>query len=81
MVYVCKFGGTSLANAERIHRVYEIIKDNPNRKYIVVSNIAYIFLLFYSSFIFISILTSLGIGSLIMLCKSFSSAGISITRL
>ncbi|MEM4318565.1 MAG: aspartate kinase [Candidatus Pacearchaeota archaeon] len=37
MVYVCKFGGTSLANAERIHRVYEIIKDNPNRKYIVVS--------------------------------------------
>ncbi|MEM2822383.1 MAG: aspartate kinase [Candidatus Pacearchaeota archaeon] len=37
MAIVCKFGGTSLANAERINKAYEIVKDNPKRQYVVVS--------------------------------------------
>lgn len=34
---VCKFGGTSMANAESILRVMDIIKSDGERKYIVVS--------------------------------------------
>ena len=34
---VCKFGGTSMATAESMTRVAEIIKMDPSRKYIVVS--------------------------------------------
>lgn len=34
---VAKFGGTSLANAERIKRVGEIVLENPQRRYIVLS--------------------------------------------
>ncbi|SFP97399.1 aspartate kinase [Hydrogenimonas thermophila] len=34
---VCKFGGSSVENAIQIKKVKEIIKDNKNRKYIVVS--------------------------------------------
>ena len=37
MKIVCKFGGTSLACKENIRRCIEIIKENPKRKYIVVS--------------------------------------------
>ena len=35
--FVCKFGGSSLANAAQFKKVAEIIKDRPVRKYIVVS--------------------------------------------
>ena len=34
---VCKFGGTSMANGETISRVVDIVKSDPQRKYIVVS--------------------------------------------
>ncbi len=34
---VAKFGGSSVANAEQISKVTDIVKSNPNRKYIVVS--------------------------------------------
>lgn len=34
---VCKFGGTSMANGETISRVIDIVKSDPQRKYIVVS--------------------------------------------
>jgi len=34
---VCKFGGSSVANAAQIKKVTDIIKANPNRKYVVVS--------------------------------------------
>lgn len=34
---VCKFGGSSLASAEQIKKVQEIIRKNPHRRYIVVS--------------------------------------------
>ena len=34
---VLKFGGSSVANAENIHRVIAIIKHNANRKAVVVS--------------------------------------------
>lgn len=34
---VCKFGGTSLADANQIKKVCDIINENNNRKYIVVS--------------------------------------------
>ncbi len=34
---VAKFGGTSLATAERIKRVAEIVVENPQRRYVVVS--------------------------------------------
>lgn len=34
---VCKFGGTSVANAEQIKKVANIVKSNPNRKIVVVS--------------------------------------------
>ena len=37
MSIVCKFGGTSLANAENIRKVAEIIKSNSERKFVVVS--------------------------------------------
>jgi len=37
VIKVCKFGGTSLANSENIRCVVDIIKSDPNRKYIVVS--------------------------------------------
>ena len=34
---VAKFGGTSLADADQFKKVYEIVKNNDERKYIVVS--------------------------------------------
>ena len=34
---VAKFGGTSLASAERFSHVASIIRGNPNRRYVVVS--------------------------------------------
>lgn len=34
---VCKFGGSSVENATQIEKVKNIIGDNKNRKYIVVS--------------------------------------------
>lgn len=34
---VCKFGGTSVANAEQIRKVANIVKSNPERKIIAVS--------------------------------------------
>ena len=34
---VCKFGGTSVANAEQIKKVANIVKSNPERRIIVVS--------------------------------------------
>ena len=34
---VCKFGGTSVASAEQIKKVVEIVKSDPARKIIVVS--------------------------------------------
>ena len=35
--WVCKFGGTSLANASQIEKVKEIIVSNPLRRFVVVS--------------------------------------------
>lgn len=37
MIKVCKFGGTSMANAEAINRVKEIVLSDKSRQYIVVS--------------------------------------------
>ncbi len=34
---VCKFGGSSLADAEQIRKVQSIVGENPDRRYIVVS--------------------------------------------
>ena len=34
---VCKFGGTSMADAETVKRCAEIVKNDPLRKFIVVS--------------------------------------------
>src|SRR5690554_4068840 len=34
---VCKFGGTSVASAEQIKKVAEIVKSDPTRKIVVVS--------------------------------------------
>ncbi|NLZ25100.1 MAG: aspartate kinase [Clostridiales bacterium] len=34
---VCKFGGTSMANAETISKVAEIVNSDPDRRYVVVS--------------------------------------------
>lgn len=34
---VCKFGGTSVASAEQIQKVANIVKANPKRKIVVVS--------------------------------------------
>lgn len=34
---VCKFGGTSVANAEQIKKVFSIVKSNPERKVVAVS--------------------------------------------
>ncbi len=34
---VCKFGGSSVANAEQIRKVEDIVKSDPKRRYIVVS--------------------------------------------
>src|SRR5450756_198290 len=34
---VCKFGGTSMANAEQIRKVCQIITSDPDRKIVVVS--------------------------------------------
>ena len=34
---VCKFGGTSVASAEQIKKVADIVKSDPTRKIIVVS--------------------------------------------
>ena len=36
-IIVCKFGGSSVANAEQIKKVKNIIQDNNKRKYIIVS--------------------------------------------
>jgi len=37
MIKVCKFGGTSMANAENIKKSAEIVRSDPSRRYIVVS--------------------------------------------
>ena len=34
---VCKFGGTSVADAEQIRKIESIVRDNPKRRYIIVS--------------------------------------------
>ena len=34
---VCKFGGTSVASAEQIKKVANIVKSNPERKIVAVS--------------------------------------------
>lgn len=34
---VCKFGGSSLCDAKQFHKVYEIIKSDPSRRYVIVS--------------------------------------------
>ena len=34
---VCKFGGTSVADAEQIRKIETIVRDNPKRRYIIVS--------------------------------------------
>lgn len=34
---VCKFGGTSVASAEQIQKVFNIVKSNPKRRIVVVS--------------------------------------------
>ena len=34
---VCKFGGTSLADADQIMKVRDILQSDPNRKYVVPS--------------------------------------------
>ena len=34
---VCKFGGTSVASAEQIKKVFNIVKSNPERKVVAVS--------------------------------------------
>lgn len=34
---VCKFGGTSVASAEQIQKVANIVKSNPARKIVAVS--------------------------------------------
>ncbi len=36
-VKVCKFGGTSVASADQIKKVAQIVKADPTRKIIVVS--------------------------------------------
>ena len=35
--YVCKFGGTSMADAAAMRQAAEIVKADPRRRYIVVS--------------------------------------------
>ena len=37
MIKVCKFGGTSMANADALRQVKSIIEADPTRKYVVVS--------------------------------------------
>ncbi|HPY55748.1 MAG TPA: aspartate kinase, partial [Sedimentibacter sp.] len=37
MLKVAKFGGTSLADSKQFNKVYDIIKNNDERKYIIVS--------------------------------------------
>ena len=37
MKIVCKFGGTSLSSSENIRRCIQIIKEKPERKFVVVS--------------------------------------------
>ncbi len=37
MIKVCKFGGTSMANADAMQQVKKIILSDPDRKYVVVS--------------------------------------------
>lgn len=37
MMITCKFGGTSLANSENIRRCCEIVKEDKNRQFVVVS--------------------------------------------
>ena len=37
MIKVCKFGGTSMADANAIRQVKSIIEADPSRKYVVVS--------------------------------------------
>lgn len=34
---VCKFGGSSLCNAEQFQKVWEIINRDPSRQFVVVS--------------------------------------------
>lgn len=37
MIKVCKFGGTAISSGDSICRVKEIIENDPERRYIVVS--------------------------------------------
>lgn len=37
ILIVCKFGGTSVANAEQIKKVANIVRANPERKIVAVS--------------------------------------------
>lgn len=37
MIKAVKFGGSSLADASQFKKVYEIIKSDPDRKYVVPS--------------------------------------------
>ena len=37
MIKVCKFGGTSMADASTLARVKEIVESDPSRRYVVVS--------------------------------------------
>ena len=37
MIKVAKFGGTSLADAQQFKKVYDIVKSNDERKYVIVS--------------------------------------------
>ena len=37
MIKVCKFGGTSMADAKAIRQVKNIIEQDPARRYVVVS--------------------------------------------
>ena len=37
MIKVCKFGGTSMADAKAMRQVKEILSADPNRRYVVVS--------------------------------------------
>lgn len=34
----CKFGGTSLADAKNIRRVAEILRSDPDRRFVIVSD-------------------------------------------
>lgn len=37
LMKVCRFGGSSLCNAEQFQKVRAIVKSDPSRRYVVVS--------------------------------------------